>query len=93
MRVKNSLLLRGASQARKRIGEVSMNTSLKQRVEMERLLSNWKKYLDSIPPASDDLKLHKWLGMNTAIVKKDHFNRVLRSFVYDMRARLDALPQ
>jgi len=70
-----------------------MNISLKQRVEMERLLSNWKKYLESIPPASDDLKLHKWLGMNTAIVKKDHFNRVLRSFVYDMRARLDALPQ
>jgi len=70
-----------------------MNTSLKQRVEMERLLSNWKNYLDSIPPASDDLKLHKWLGMDTAIVKKDHFNRVLRYFVHDMRTRLDALPQ
>lgn len=70
-----------------------MNISLKQRVEMERLLSNWRKYLDSIPPASDDLKLHKWLGMDTSIVKKDHFNRVLKSFVHDMRTRLDALPQ
>ena len=70
-----------------------MNISLKQRVEMERLLFNWKKYLDSIPPASDDLKLHKWLGMDTAIVKKDHFNRVLKSFVHDMRTSLDALPQ
>ena len=70
-----------------------MNISLKQRVVMERLLSNWEKYLDSIPPASDDLKLHKWLGMNTTIVKKDHFNRVLRSFVHEMRTRLDALPQ
>ena len=60
---------------------------------MERLLFNWKKYLDSIPPASDDLKLHKWLGMETAIVKKDHFNRVLKSFVHDMRTSLDALPQ
>ena len=70
-----------------------MNISLKQRAEMERLLSNWKKYLDSIPPASDDLKLHKWLGMETAIVKKDHFNRVLKSFVHDMRTSLDALPQ
>ncbi|MGV6996432.1 hypothetical protein [uncultured Desulfovibrio sp.] len=69
-----------------------MNISLKQRAEMERLLSNWKKYLDSIPPASDELKLHKGLGMNTAIVKKDHFNWVLKSFVHDMRTRLDALP-
>ena len=70
-----------------------MNISSRQRVEMERLLFNWKKYLDSIPPASDDLKLHKWLGMETAIVKKDHFNRVLKSFVHDMRTSLDALPQ
>ena len=70
-----------------------MNISLKQRAEMERLLFNWNKYLDSIPPASDDLKLHKWLGMDTAIVKKDHFNRVLKSFVHDMRTSLDALPQ
>jgi len=93
MRVKNSLLLRRASQARKRNGELSMTISLKQRAEMERLLFNWNKYLDSIPPASDDLKLHKWLGMETAIVKKDHFNRVLKSFVHDMRTSLDALPQ
>lgn len=69
-----------------------MNISSRQRVEMERLLFNWKKYLDSIPPASNDLKLHKWLGMNTAIVKKDNFNNTLRSFVHDMRTRLDALP-
>ena len=69
-----------------------MNISSRQRVEMERLLFNWKKYLDSIPPASTDLKLHKWLGMNTAIVKKDDFNRALRSFVHAMRTRLDALP-
>jgi len=69
-----------------------MNISSKQRVEMERLLFNWKKYLDSIPPASNDLKLHKWLGMNTAIVKKDNFNKTLSSFVHDMRTRLDALP-
>ena len=70
-----------------------MYTSSKQRAEMERLLSNWEKYLDSIPPASDDLKLHKWLGMNTSVVKKDNFNRVLRSFVDKMRTRLDTLPQ
>lgn len=70
-----------------------MYTSSKQRAEMERLLSNWKKYLDSIPPASDDLKLHRWLGMNTSIVKKDNFNNVLRLFVDKMRTRLDALPQ
>jgi len=70
-----------------------MYTSSKQRAEMERLLSNWKKYLDSIPPASDDLKLHKWLGMNTSIVKKDNFNRVLRVFVKKMQTRLDALSQ
>ena len=93
MRVKNSLLIRGVSQARKKNGELSMNKSSKQRVEMERLLSNWKQYLDSIPPASNDLKLHKWLGMNTVIVKKDDFNRELRSFVHDMRTRLDAFPQ
>jgi len=70
-----------------------MYTNLKQRVEMERLLSNWEKYLESIPPASDDLKLHKWLGMNTSVVKKDNFNRVLRSFVDKMRTRLDTLSQ
>ena len=70
-----------------------MYTNSKQRVEMERLLSNWEKYLESIPPASDDLKLHKWLGMNTSVVKKDNFNRVLRSFVDKMRTRLDTLPQ
>ena len=70
-----------------------MYIASKQRAEMERLLTNWKKYLDSIPPASDDLKMHRWLGMNTAIVKKDNFNRVLRSFVSKMRTRLDELPQ
>ena len=70
-----------------------MYTNSKQRVEMERLLSNWEKYLESIPPASDDLKLHKWLGMNPSVVKKDNFNRVLRSFVDKMRTRLDTLPQ
>lgn len=70
-----------------------MYTNSKQRVEMERLLSNWEKYLESIPPASDDLKLHKWLGMNTSAVKKDNFNRELRSFVDKMRTRLDTLPQ
>ena len=93
MRVKNSLLLRGVSQARMRKGEISMNISPKQRIEMDRLLSNWKQYLDNIPPASDDLKLHKRLGMNTAIIKKDDLNSVLRSFVHVMRTRLGAFPQ
>lgn len=37
-----------------------MQINSKQRAEIERILSNWKRYLESLPPASDDLKLHKW---------------------------------
>ena len=69
-----------------------MRINSKQRAEIERILSNWNKYLDSLPPASDDLKLHKWLGMNTSLVKKDDFSNNLRSFANELRARLNALP-
>ena len=67
-----------------------MQINSKQRAEIERILSNWKKYLDSLPPASDDLKLHKWLGMNTSLVKKDTFSNNLRFFADELRTRLDA---
>lgn len=67
-----------------------MQINSKQRAEMERILSNWNTYLDSLPPASDDLKLHKWLGMNTSLVKKDDFSNNLRSFANELRERLDA---
>ena len=69
-----------------------MRINSKQRAEIERILSNWNKYLDSLPPASDDLKLHKWLGMNTSLVKKDDFSNNLRSFSNELRARLNASP-
>ena len=69
-----------------------MRINSKQRAEIERILSNWNKYLDSLPPASDDLKLHKWLGMNTSLVKKDDFSNNLRSFANELRERLDAAP-
>ena len=67
-----------------------MRINSKQRAEIERILYNWNKYLDSLPPASDDLKLHKWLGMNTSLVKKDDFSNNLRSFANELRKRLDA---
>ena len=70
-----------------------MRINSKQRAEIERILSNWNKYLDSLPPASDDLKLHKWLGMNTSLVKKDDFSNNLRSFANELRARLNASPE
>jgi hypothetical protein len=66
-----------------------MYINSKQRDEIERLLSNWGKYLNSIPPDSDDLKLHKWLGMNTVIVKKDNFNNKLRLVSNKLRKILD----
>ena len=69
-----------------------MQINSKQRAEMERILSSWNTYLDSLPPASDDLKLHKWLGMNTSLVKKDDFSNNLRSVANELRARLDASP-
>ena len=69
-----------------------MRINSKQRAEIERILSNWNKYLDSLPPASDDLKLHKWLGMNTSLVKKDDFSNNLRSFANELRARRNAAP-
>ena len=69
-----------------------MRINSKQRAEIERILSNWNKYLDSLPPASDDLKLHKWLGMNTSLVKKDDFRNNLRSFANELRDRLNAAP-
>ena len=67
-----------------------MRINSKQRVEIERILSGWNNYLDSLPPASDELKLHKWLGMNTSLVKKDDFSNNLRSFASELRKRLDA---
>lgn len=67
-----------------------MQINSKQRAEIERILSNWKRYLDSLPPASDDLKLHKWLGMNTSLVKKDTFTNNLRFVADELRTRLDA---
>lgn len=67
-----------------------MQINSKQRAEIERILSNWKRYLDSLPPASDDLKLHKWLGMNTSLVKKDTFSNNLRFVADELRTCLDA---
>ena len=67
-----------------------MQINSKQRAEIERILSNWKRYLESLPPASDDLKLHKWLGMNTSLVKKDNFSSKLRFVANELRTRLDA---
>ena len=67
-----------------------MQINSKQRAEIERILSNWKRYLESLPPASDDLKLHKWLGMNTSLVKKDTFSNKLRVVANELRIRLDS---
>ena len=67
-----------------------MQINSKQRAEIERILSNWKRYLESLPPASDDLKLHKGLGMNTSLVKKDNFSSQLRFVANELRTRLDA---
>ena len=67
-----------------------MQINSKQRAEIERILSNWKRYLESLPPASDDLKLHKWLGMNTSLVKKDNCSNKLRIVANELRTRLDA---
>lgn len=69
-----------------------MQIDLIQRAEIERILSGWNNYLDSLPPASDDLKLHKWLGMHTSLVKKDDFSNKLRSVADELRKRLDAAP-
>ena len=67
-----------------------MQINSKQRAEIERILSNWKRYLESLPPASDDLKLHKWLGMNTSLVKKDNISNKLRIVANELRTRLEA---
>ena len=67
-----------------------MRINSKQRAEIERILSNWNTYLDSLPPASDDLKLHKWLGMNTSLVKKEEKSKNLRSYANELRTSLNA---
>ena len=62
----------------------------KQRGEIERILSNWTNYLNSVPPASDEVKVHRWFGANTQIVKKDDFNQGLRRIIDETRMKLEA---
>jgi len=62
----------------------------KQRTEIERILSNWTNYLNSMPPTSDEVKVHRLFGANTQIVKKDDFNQSLRRIITEMRMKLDS---
>ena len=61
-----------------------------QRNEIERVLSNWTNYLNSVPPTSDEVKVHRWFGASTSIVKKDDFNKKLKMVIDETRMRLNA---
>ena len=61
----------------------------KQRKEMERIVRNWTNYLESVPPTSDAVKVHRCFGANSSIVRKDDFNKKLRTVVDEMRVWLD----
>lgn len=60
----------------------------KQKIEIERVLANWTAYLDSVPPTSDEVKVHRWFGASTSIVKKDDFNKKLKMVIDETRMRL-----
>lgn len=62
----------------------------KQRKEIERVLSNWTNYLNSVPPTSEEVKVHRWFGASTSIVKKDDFNKKLKMVIDETRMRLNA---
>lgn len=62
----------------------------KQRKEMERIVNNWTNYLESVPPTSDAVKVHRCFGTNSSIVRKDNFNKQLKTVVDKMRLWLDA---
>ena len=59
----------------------------RQRKEMERIVRNWTNYLESVPPTSDAVKVHRCFGANSSIVRKDDFNKKLRTVVDEMRQR------
>ena len=61
----------------------------KQRKEIERIVTNWTNYLESVPPTSDAVKVHRCFGANSSIVRKDDFNKKLRAVVDEMRVWLD----
>ena len=61
-----------------------------QRTEIERIVTNWTNYLESVPPTSDAVKVHRCFGANSSIVRKDDFNKKLRTVVDEMRVWLDA---
>ena len=56
---------------------------------MERIVTNWTNYLESVPPTSDAVKVHRCFGANSSIVRKDDFNKKLRTVVDEMRVWLD----
>ena len=61
----------------------------KQRNEVARIVTNWANYLESVPPTSDAVKVHRCFGANSSIVRKDDFNKKLRTVVDEMRGWLD----
>lgn len=62
----------------------------KQRFEIERVLANWTNYLNSVPPTSEEVKVHRWFGASTSIVKKDDFNKKLKMVIDETRMRLNS---
>ena len=63
----------------------------KQRKEIERVLSNWTNYLNSVPPTSEDVEVHRWFGARTSIVRKDEFNKKLKMIIDETRMRLEQI--
>ena len=58
---------------------LNIDITNKQRKEMERIVSNWTNYLESVPPTSDAVKVHRCFGTNSSIVRKDNFNKQLNT--------------
>ena len=69
--------------------KVNIEITKKQRAEVERILSNWTNYLTSVPQTSNEVKVHRWFGANTQIVKKDDFNKKLQMIIDEIRMKLD----
>ena len=68
---------------------LNIDITKKQRNEIERIVTNWTNYLESVPPTSDAVKVHRCFGANSSIVRKDDFNKKLRTVVDEMRVWLD----
>ena len=68
---------------------LNIDITNRQRKEMERIVRNWTNYLESVPPTSDAVKVHRCFGANSSIVRKDDFNKKLRTVVDEMRGWLD----